>query len=142
MDENRIKKALKLLQEALAILKGVALTEPTSDRLAIEMACEDLAGAVETVGGRKHQTIHRENERLESGAHVASGAGRVSGTIRARDFCVVTFARRAIRRRRRSDELRRPIWRAVRRAWRREEDRLRPVGRRVGNRRVGLESRR
>jgi hypothetical protein len=50
MDENRTKKALKLLQEALAILEGVALTEPTSDRLAIEMACEDLAQAVEAVG--------------------------------------------------------------------------------------------
>jgi hypothetical protein len=50
MDENRIKKALKLLQEALAILEGVALTEPTSDRLAIAMANEDLAKAIEAVG--------------------------------------------------------------------------------------------
>jgi hypothetical protein len=50
MDENRIKKALKLLQEDLAILEGVTPTEPTSDSLAIEMTCEDLAQAIEAVG--------------------------------------------------------------------------------------------
>jgi hypothetical protein len=50
MDENRIKKALKLLQEALAILEGVALTEPTSDGLAVGTACEDLTQAIEAVG--------------------------------------------------------------------------------------------
>jgi hypothetical protein len=50
MDENRIKKALKLLQEALVILDSVAVAEPTSDALAIEMACEDLAQAIGAVG--------------------------------------------------------------------------------------------
>jgi hypothetical protein len=38
------------LQEALGILEGVALAEPTNDGLAIEMACEDLAKAIESVG--------------------------------------------------------------------------------------------
>ena len=39
MNKSSIKKTLKPLQEALTILEGGALAEPTSDGLAIEMAC-------------------------------------------------------------------------------------------------------
>ena len=38
------------MQEAVAVLEGVALAEPTSDGLEIETACEDLAKAIESVG--------------------------------------------------------------------------------------------
>ena len=50
MNENRIEKALKLLQEAQTILEDAARTEPTSDNLAIEYACRDLDQPIEAVG--------------------------------------------------------------------------------------------
>jgi hypothetical protein len=50
MDENRIKKTLGLLREALATLNSVADAEPTDDADAIDLACEDLDKVIETVG--------------------------------------------------------------------------------------------
>jgi hypothetical protein len=50
VDENRIKKTLGLLREAQVILDSVAAAEPTDDALAIDMACEDIDKAIESVG--------------------------------------------------------------------------------------------
>ena len=50
MDENRIKKTLGLLREALATLNSVADAELTDEADAIDLACEDLDKVIEIVG--------------------------------------------------------------------------------------------
>ena len=49
MDENLIKKALELLQEAQTVLVEAALTDPDAKPL-IDYACLDIDQPIEAVG--------------------------------------------------------------------------------------------